>query len=85
MALPVLHHEQLASLDSMLSSRWSSCRLLIERFGYSNTFLITAGLKLIAYLPLVPLLAFVDDGVLRIRHFQGQETADPDLQAPLLS
>ena len=61
------------------------CRLLIERFGYPNTFLITAALKLVAYLPLVPLLAFVDDGVLRIRRSQRQETVDSNLQAPLLS
>lgn len=61
------------------------CRLLIERFGYANTFLITAGLKVIAYLPLVPLLAFVDDGVLKIRRSQRHEAAPPDLQEPLLS
>lgn len=61
------------------------CRLLIERFGYPNTFLITAGLKLIAYLPLIPLLACVDDGVLRIRRLQREEAADSDLQEALLS
>ena len=60
-------------------------RLLIERFGYPNTFLITAGLKLIAYLPLVPLLAFVDDGVLKIRRLHRQDAAHPNLQEPLLS
>lgn len=60
-------------------------RLLIERFGYPNTFLITAGLKLVAYLPLVPLLAFVDDGVLRIRRLHRPDAAHPNLQEPLLS
>lgn len=60
-----------------------SCRLLIERFGYPNTFLITAGLKLIAYLPLIPLLAFVDDGILRIQ--QRQQRADSDVHVPLMA
>ena len=59
-------------------------RLLIERFGYPDTFLITAGLKAIAYLPLVPLLAFVNDGVLIIRRLQRQEAAHSNLQEPLL-
>ena len=62
-----------------------SCRLLIERFGYPNTFLITAGLKLVAYLPLIPLLAFVDDGVFRIQRLQRQQRAESDLHAPLMA
>ena len=60
------------------------CRLLIERFGYQNTFLITAALKLIAYLPLVPLLAFVDDGVGRLR-FRQREPLEADVEEPLLA
>ena len=58
------------------------CRLLIERFGYPNTFLITAGLKLVAYLPLIPLLAYVDDGIFRI--WQRGEAVVSDLLEPLL-
>lgn len=61
------------------------CRLLIERFGYQNTFLLTAGLKLIAYLPLLPLLAFVDDGIFRLRSLQQQPADATDLEEPLLS
>ncbi len=60
------------------------CRLLIGRFGYQNTFLITAALKLIAYLPLVPLLAFVDDGVGRLR-FRQREPLEADVEEPLLA
>lgn len=38
------------------------CRLLIERFGFQTTFLITAGMKLAAFVPLFFLLRYVSDG-----------------------
>lgn len=61
------------------------CRLLIEHFGYQNTFLITAALKLIAYLPLIPLLAFVDDGICRMPCWRNQATPEADVEEPLLA
>lgn len=61
------------------------CRLLIERFGYQNTFLITAALKLIAYIPLVPLMAFVDDGICRLPCWRQQTASRQDVEEPLLS
>jgi len=61
------------------------CRLLIEHFGYQNTFLITAALKLIAYLPLIPLLAFVDDGICRMPCWRNQATTEADLEERLLA
>jgi len=61
------------------------CRLLIEHFGYQNTFLITAALKLIAYLPLIPLLAFVDDGICRMPCWRNSATPEADVEEPLLA
>ena len=61
------------------------CRLLIERFGYQNTFLITAALKLIAYIPLVPLLGFVDDGMCRLSYYRQPATCEAALEDPLLA
>lgn len=37
--------------------------LLSASAGFQRTFLITAGIKLLAFLPLFPLLAFVPDGL----------------------
>ena len=70
-------------LANLTVSCW--CRLLIEHFGYQNTFLITAALKLIAYLPLIPLLAFVDDGICRMPFWRNQATPEADLEEPLLA
>ena len=38
-------------------------RLLIERYGYQATFLITAGIKALSFLPLTLLLPLVPDGM----------------------
>jgi len=35
------------------------CRLLIERYGFEKTFLITASIKSLSYFALVPLLPLV--------------------------
>lgn len=88
--VPSRHRGKFNALDSVRTFSWSGSAaaggLLIERYGYQNTFLITAGLKLAAYIPLVPLLAFVDDGVCRLpclSNPRSQTTAD--VEEPLLS
>ena len=40
-----------------------SCRLLIEWYGYQTTFLVTAGIKSISFLPMICLLPYVSDGI----------------------
>lgn len=84
--VPSCHRGKFNALDSVRTFSWSGSAaaggILIERYGYPNTFFITAGLKLVAYLPLIPLLAYVDDGVFRIR--QKREAAESDLHEPLL-
>lgn len=58
------------------------CRLLIERYGYQTTFLITAALKAVAYFPLILLLTVVDDGIGRFscgwKHSQQESDEESD-------
>ena len=44
-----------------------ACRLLIEKYGFERTFVITAGIKSLSFLFLVPMLGLVPDGVCRTR------------------
>lgn len=68
-----------------------ACRLLIERYGYQTTFLITAALKAVAYVPLIPLLTVVDDGIGRFScgwkrsQQEADEESDEISTQPLLS
>lgn len=69
-----------------------SCRLLIEKYGFEWTFVITAGIKSLSFLFLVPMLSLVPDGICRTRRNQTQwprpesimVLGEDDLQEPLL-
>lgn len=65
--VPRRHRGKVNAVDSVRTFSWSGSAalggFLIERFGFQRTFLITAGIKLLAFLPLFPLLAFVPDGL----------------------
>ena len=63
----------------MLKELLDARRMLIDVFGFQHTFLITAAMKLLAYLPLCPLLFFVEDGVCTCGR------RDPDLEAHALA
>ncbi|KAL0048731.1 hypothetical protein WJX82_009744 [Trebouxia sp. C0006] len=83
------HRGKFNALDSVRTFSWSGSAaaggLLIEHFGYQNTFLITAALKLIAYLPLIPLLAFVDDGICKMPCWRNSAIPEADVVEPLLA
>ena len=53
--------------DSIRTFSWSGSAALggwlVERLGFQGTFLVTAGVKAAAYVPLIALLAYVPDGI----------------------
>lgn len=61
------HRGRVNAVDSVRSFSWSGSAALggwlIEKYGYKSTFLMTAGIKIVAFLPLCPLLLVVTDGV----------------------
>lgn len=65
--VPRHHRGKVNAVDSIRTFSWSGSAAaggwLIERYGFQHTFLITAGIKLAAFLPLFPLLAYVPDGL----------------------
>jgi MFS family permease len=64
--VPKRHRAKVNALDSVRTFSWSGSAalggLLIERYGFGDTFLITAAVKLAAMVPLLPLLTMVEDG-----------------------
>jgi hypothetical protein len=65
--VPRRHRAKVSAADSVRTFSWSGSAAaggwLIQRYGFQATFLITAGIKLLAFVPMLPLLAFVPDGV----------------------
>mmetsp|Transcript_10910 Transcript_10910/g.32698 ORF Transcript_10910/g.32698 Transcript_10910/m.32698 type:complete len:477 (-) Transcript_10910:470-1900(-) len=89
------------ALESVKSFSWSGSAvfggLMIQKYGFQHTFLITAGLRTLSFLPIVPLLALVKDDL--HRDVAGHVTRQPirdvstdqlplmadDVQQPLLN
>jgi hypothetical protein len=65
--VPRQHRGKVNAIDSVRTFSWSGSAalggLLIERYGFQTTFLITAAIKTAAFVPLVALLAYVPDGL----------------------
>ena len=65
--VPRRHRGKVNAVDSIRTFSWSGSAAaggwLISRYGFQTTFLITAGIKLGAFLPLFALLAYVPDGL----------------------
>lgn len=65
--VPRQHRGKVNAIDSIRTFSWSGSAAaggwLIEKYGFQATFLITACIKLLAFLPLFPLLAYVPDGI----------------------
>lgn len=70
------HRGRVNAIDSVRSFSWSGSAALggwlIERYGYKSTFLMTAGIKMLAFLPLCPLLLVVTDGVFVSKNRRGR-------------
>lgn len=68
------------ALESAKSFSWSGSAaiggVLIHHYGFQHTFLITAGLRAISFVPLLPLLALVEDEVHRTA--DGHVTSRPN-------
>ncbi len=61
------HRARVNAVDSIRNFSWSGSAalggLLVERLGFETTFLVTAGVKVVAVLPLFVLIRYVPDGV----------------------
>ena len=89
----------LAGQAPLTLGRTAPRRVLIELIGFQNTFLVTAGIKALSFVPLVALLFLLDEGLpccqLWVRRVtQGARMGAPaaaagdvvdPLQAPLLA
>ena len=66
-SVPRRHRGKVNAIDSVRTFSWSGSAalggLLIERYGFQTTFLITAAIKTAAFVPLLALLAYVPDGL----------------------
>ena len=71
------HRGRVNAVDSVRSFSWSGSAALggwlIEKYGYKSTFLMTAGIKMLAFLPLCPLILVVTDGVLVNKKRRGRD------------
>lgn len=47
---------QLQMIEPDFTTLCAPCRLMIQKYGFQHTFLITAGLRTLSFLPIVPLL-----------------------------
>lgn len=66
-SVPRRHRGKVNAIDSVRTFSWSGSAalggMLIERYGFQTTFLITAAIKTAAFVPLLALLAYVPDGL----------------------
>jgi MFS family permease len=71
------HRGRVNAVDSVRSFSWSGSAALggwlIEKYGYKSTFLMTAGIKMLAFLPLCPLILVVTDGVFVNKKRRGRD------------
>ncbi|GAB4822716.1 hypothetical protein N2152v2_009762 [Parachlorella kessleri] len=65
-AVPRHHRGKVNAVDSVRMFSWSGSAavggVLVEKYGFQSTFLITAFLKLFAFIPLLFLVRYVPDG-----------------------
>ncbi|CAL8471361.1 g10903 [Coccomyxa elongata] len=101
--VPKRHRGKVNALDSVRTFSWSGSSaaggILIERFGFQTTFLITACIKTVSFVPLLMLLFVLREGPQRssclplwrtrkasqVPQQDGGEAADDNLRASLIS
>lgn len=61
------HRGKVNAIDSVRTFSWSGSAalggFLIEKYGFEGTFMITAMVKIVSFVPLIFLLRFVSDGI----------------------
>jgi hypothetical protein len=66
-AAPTWCRGKVNAADSVRTFSWSGSAalggILVEKYGFESTFLITAGIKCVSFLPLLLLFHYVADGV----------------------